>query len=89
METNFIKKAEAEFKRGKKNLETGLFQWNPDYNSAVSRFEEAGQLYLTGKAWDLAITSFEQALMCNDKLNDNWSQARNLEQIILIQMEKQ
>lgn len=37
-----IKEAEKNFKEGQKALKTGLFQWSPDYTSAVMYFEDAG-----------------------------------------------
>lgn len=87
MVENFAKKAKSEFKKGEKELETGIFKWKPDYNSAVSYFEESAKLYKSAKMWDDSIKSYEKCILCNEKLNDAWATARNLESIINILIE--
>lgn len=39
------KEADAQFKKGKKALSTGLLKWNPDHLGASLHFESAAKLF--------------------------------------------
>ena len=69
MQKRNIKRAKVSKKKTFKlyRLKTGLFKWNPDYNSAVGYFEDAGNFcliktaknYKSAKAWDKCIDALE------------------------------
>jgi len=45
----YLKKAEENFKLGKKAISKGLFKWHPDYGEAAMYFSEAAKEYKAAK----------------------------------------
>ena len=84
---NSVKEADKLFKEGKEKITTGLMRWSKDYTGAVMSFDEAIKLYKQAKAWPKAIEALKKAMICNEKLNDSWGVARNLEAIVNIMIE--
>lgn len=64
-----------------------MFKWSKDYLSAVVNFDEAVKLFKQAKAWDKAILTLEQCRLCNEKLNEIWGSARNIEAMVTILIE--
>lgn len=81
---DFLKQAESHLKKGKQELTTGVFKWSKDYLSAVVNFDEAVKNFKLAKAWDKAILALEQCRLCNEKLNEIWGAARNIEAMVTI-----
>lgn len=84
MESNLNKSSlDKLFKKGQNELKTSIFKlkFSADHLSAVSYFTDAAKGYKKLKLFKESITAFEEALKCNNKLLDMWSQAQNYEEI--------
>ena len=66
------KDAEEKFKEGQKAITKSFFKFkfSADYLEGSEKFREAGKLYRKLKNYPKSIESFNQAIICNKKLND-------------------
>ena len=66
------KEADDKFKEGQKAITKSFFKFkfSADYLEGSEKFREAGKLYRKLKNYPKSIESFNQAIICNKKLND-------------------
>jgi len=80
MDSNInLKQTEAIFKKGVDALKTSFFKFKfqPDYLSGVSYFTDAGINYKKLKYFKESIISFNQAIICNQHLNERYAEGKN------------
>ena len=51
--------AESHLKKSQEALKTGMFKWNPDYDSAAFESKKAADIYRSLKKYDKAIETYE------------------------------
>ena len=71
------------FKKGQDALKTSFFafKFNPDHLAAVSYFTEAAHEYLKLKMYNESLLAFNEAIKCNNELNESWAQGQNYKEM--------
>jgi hypothetical protein len=78
------------FKEAQSDLKTSFFslKFSPDYISAVQNFTDAAKGYRKLSLFKESIIAFEEAIKCNKKLLESWSEGQNYLQMAEIYLEE-
>ena len=87
---NTKEKIDKVFKEAKSDLKTSYFslKFSPDYISAVQNFTDAGKAYRKISLFKESLIAYEEAIKCNKKLLEGWSEGQNNLQMAEIFLEE-